>query len=140
MPGQRRAPGHAGVAGIVLQGSSQNHVSGNVVCRAAAAIEQRVGLWDDERAAQPVANRQARVSVRWCAAWGISDCEGSKTPDIITEKIFGAALACQQGFGLAPQRIVAGSGIGEESRARASGSLERRLHNRFKSPPAGGCV
>jgi parallel beta-helix repeat protein len=50
----------AGVAGIVLQGSSQNHVAENVVCRAAAAIEQRVGLWDDERAAQPVANRLER--------------------------------------------------------------------------------
>ncbi len=47
----------ARVAGIVLQGSSQNHVSLNLVCRAAAAVEQRVGLWDDGRAAKPVANR-----------------------------------------------------------------------------------
>ncbi|HUQ23254.1 MAG TPA: hypothetical protein VM049_09610, partial [Gaiellaceae bacterium] len=50
----------ARIAGIVLQGSSQNHVSLNVVCRAAAAVEQRVGLWDNERAAQPVANRLER--------------------------------------------------------------------------------
>ena len=50
----------AGVAGIVLQGSSQNHIARNVVCRAVSAIEQRVGMWDDKRAAQPVANRLER--------------------------------------------------------------------------------
>jgi parallel beta-helix repeat protein len=50
----------AGVAGIVLQGSSQNHVAGNVVCRASTAVEQRVGLWENARAARPVANRLER--------------------------------------------------------------------------------
>ena len=46
----------AGVAGIVLQGSSRNTVEENVVCGSATHIEQRHGRWDDDSLATPVDN------------------------------------------------------------------------------------
>lgn len=44
-------------AGIVLQGSSDNDVRGNVVCGAVRALDQRFGRWDDNRLATPARNR-----------------------------------------------------------------------------------
>ncbi len=44
-------------SGIVLQGSSHNYVARNFVCRSTTAIEQRAGLWEDDRPAQPVSNQ-----------------------------------------------------------------------------------
>jgi parallel beta-helix repeat protein len=46
----------AGVAGIVLQGSSRNRVEKNVVCGTTMHVEQRDGRWDDNSLASPADN------------------------------------------------------------------------------------
>ena len=47
-------------SGIVLQGSSHNYVARNFVCGSTTAVEQRAGLWEDDRPAPPLSNQVTR--------------------------------------------------------------------------------
>jgi parallel beta-helix repeat protein len=56
----------ASVAGIVLQGSSGNHVEANVVCGKTPGVQQRNGRWDDNRLAVPTGNRVTKNRSSGC--------------------------------------------------------------------------